>query len=227
MIRLLLVAIVGSSSATAQTPARVAPFGPPEGAVVGPRPLFEVEYSGIEDERLRDARFRIVLSRDGVLSEAYRFDQRERRTGWIPGEAGRMVYRPPYRLEDGAYAWRVAFWNGVRWVEGPQTARLRVDTVPPAEVGGLNVVLDRGGDEVVLSWDPVVFDQEGQPEYVAHYRVLRYESGPPWPVARVFEVGQTQDPVWIERLSSDDDAGLVVYRVIAEDEAGNVESGRR
>lgn len=231
MIRLLRIAIaVGALAATpvlSQAPARVGPLGPPDGAVVGPRPLFEVEYAGIEDDRLRDARFRIVLSRDGFESEAYRFDQRQQRTGWIPGEAGRMVYRPRYPLEDGTYGWRVAFWNGARWVEGSETARLRVDTIPPAEVGALKASLDRKRGEVVLSWDPVVFDRDGQPEYVARYRILRYESGPPWPVARAYEVDETPDPVWVERSPPSDEARLVVYRVIAEDEAGNVESGNR
>jgi hypothetical protein len=136
-----------------------------------------------------------------------------------------MSYRPRRPIEDGAYVWHAAFWNGAVWVEAPRGSRLRVDTIAPGPVEGLRVELDAERGETRLSWDPVVFDERGQPEYVARYHVLRYTTGRPWPVARAYQVAATPDPRWTD--GGGGQAGLVVYRVIAEDEAGNVGSGRR
>jgi hypothetical protein len=52
-----------------------------------------------------------------------------------------------------------------------QGVTLGQDTVPPAEVGGVEIVL--GGDDVVVSWDPVTTDVLGSPESISHYNVYR------------------------------------------------------
>ena len=71
-----------------------------------------------------------------------------------------------------------------------------------------------------LSWQPVALDREGRAEWVARYHVYRYVEGPPYPVVRAFRIGSTPEHAWI-----DDEPpagpGLVLYRVSAEDEAGN------
>ena len=62
--------------------------------MTGAHPVFALAYEGIEDDQLGRARFRIVLSEDRFRTEAYVFDQVEQRAGWLPGEPGRMLYRP-------------------------------------------------------------------------------------------------------------------------------------
>lgn len=210
----------------AQTPVSIAPAAPPDGSVNGSRPVFAISYDGIEDRLLRQARFRIVLRDEGSDDDAYIYDQREQNAGWIPGEPGHVIFRPRSPIADGSYSWRVSFWNGARWVDEPRAYRLRIDTVPPAEVGGLMLTLDRDAGSVTLSWDPVVFDREGLPEYVARYHLFRYASGPPWPLARAYRVATTPDPVWMDAPTKDD-SRLVLFRVTAEDEAGNEASGQR
>jgi hypothetical protein len=209
-----------ASVLTAQTALRVLPVDPPDGAVTGPRPVFSVGYGGIDDADLRRARFRIALSEDGFRSEAYVVDQLERRTGWLPGGAGSMLYRPRRPLRDGTYEWRVSVWDGVGWQEGQRTFSLRVDTVPPAAVEGLRLHLDRTNGTVGLTWDPVVLDRRGGPEFVSRYHVYRYTRGPPFPVARPLRAGSTPTPAWNETATAPG-ARLVLYRVTAEDEAGN------
>jgi hypothetical protein len=205
---------------SAQDSRDVAPFDPPDGAVSGARPVFTLAYSGIEDSELREARFRIVLSLNRFRSEVYVFDQREFRAGWVPGEAGHMVYRPRQPLQDGEYEWRVSLWDGVRWREGQQTFRLRIDTLPPADVEGLCLTYHRGADEVELRWDPVVLDRQGGAEFVARYHIYRYTGDPPYPVVLPLRAGSSPMPEWIDTTSRGAER-LVMYRVTAEDEAGN------
>jgi hypothetical protein len=202
----------------------VFPLDPPHGTVTGANPVFQVGYSGIQERDLRAARFRIVLSDDHFRSNAYVFDQRDRRSGWIPGEPGRMVYRPRRPLRDGDYQWRVAVWNGVSWEEGQQTFNLRIDTVPPAPVEGLLLQLEPADGAVRLTWDPVALDSEGGSEFVARYHVYRYTTGPPYPVAVPLRRGSTPVPGWTDDAVPPT-SRLVLYRVTAEDEAGNESSG--
>jgi hypothetical protein len=182
--------------------------------------VFRIGYDGIDGARLRQARFRIVLSEDGFRSAAYVFNQRERKAGWLPGEPGCVLYRPRRPLADGSYEWKVALWNGLGWDEGRDTRRLRIDTVPPADVEGLVMERDESGGALRLSWDPVFLDREGRAEFVARYHVYRYVAGPPYPVVRALRAASTPAHSWTD----EDDAGparLVLYRVTAEDEAGN------
>jgi hypothetical protein len=218
--------ILAVTSAAAQAPVAIAPAAPADGSVLGARPLFEIAYDGIDDTLLRQARFRIVLSHAGSGDDAYVFDQREHRAGWIPGEPGRILYRPHSPLDDGSYTWRASFWNGARWVEEARQFRLRIDTVPPADVEGLRLMLDRDDGAVSLSWDPVVLDRTGRAEFVARYHLFRYTSGPPWPLAPAYRVATTPAPEWVDELPHEGER-LVLFRVTAEDEAGNEASGNR
>jgi hypothetical protein len=188
-------------------------------AVTGARPVFKVGYENIDVGQLRRTRFRIAISEDDFRSEAYVFDQRERRTGWLPGEPGSILFRPPRPLVDGSYEWRVAVWNGLTWEEASATRRLRVDTTPPAVVEELLLERDPSGP-LRLDWEPVVTDLEGRPEFVTRYHVYRYVQGPPYPVVRSLRLASTPEHSWTdeEELAT---PALILYRVTAEDEAGN------
>jgi hypothetical protein len=217
---MLLASLVAAQSE------RVAPIEPPDGAATGSKPVFQISFSGIEDRDVRRARFKIALSTDGFRSESLVFDQRRRRSGWVPGEQGRMIFRPRKPIADGTYEWRAWLWDGAEWTGGGDTFSLRIDTVPPAEVEGLRLSYDAERSSVFLSWQPVAFDCEGGAEYVSRYHVYRYDRGPPFPLVPAFEIGETtahEFAVSGEGLSG---ASLLVYRVVAEDDAGNV-AGRR
>jgi len=199
---------------------RVFPLEPPDDAVSGANPVFRVGYEPGEADRERNARFRIVLSEDGFRSEAYVFDQRERRAGWLPGGPGSVLFRPRRPLADGDYEWKVARWNGLAWEEGSAVRRLRIDTVPPADVEGLRVDRDARSGSLRLSWDPVFLDRDGGSEFVARYHVYRYVEGPPYPVLPALRVASGPQHSWTD----DEDTSrvrLVLYRVTAEDAAGN------
>jgi hypothetical protein len=215
-----VLSVLSASRSSAQSPKEVAPLDPLDGAVSGERPVFTIGYSGIEDSDLREARFRIVLSLDRFRSEAYVFDQHELRAGWLPGEPGQMLYRPRRPLDDGEYEWRVALWDGVHWLEGQQTYSLRIDTIPPADTEGLRLTYDRADDLVELRWDPVVLDRQGSAEFVARYHIYRYTGDPPYPVVRPLRAGSTPTPEWTDATRAGAER-LVMYRVTAEDEAGN------
>jgi hypothetical protein len=203
----------------------VSPREPPDGAVAGGNPVFVLAYESLDDAALRDARFRIELSTDGFRSAALTFDQREHRGGWVPGEPGTMIYRPSRPLPDGEYEWRVSSWNGLSWVVGPDRYRLRVDTVPPAPVHDLRVRLSGDGAALLLEWEPVAQDLRGGPEYVARYLVYRYVGSGPYPLAPARKVGEAADPAWTDP-DPPAEPRLVLYRVDAEDLAGNSASRR-
>jgi hypothetical protein len=219
----MIAAFIGVFLATLTS---VAPIEPPDGTATGARPVFLISYSGIEDRDLRHARFKIALSSDGFRSETIVFDQRRRRSGWVPGEPGRMVFRPRRPIVDGSYEWRAWIWDGADWSGGLETFKLRIDTVPPADVEGLMLSYDDERSSLFLKWNPVGLDAMGGAEYVSRYHVYRYDEGPPFPLLPAFLIGETVEPeiaVSGEALSG---ASLLVYRVVAEDEAGNV-AGRR
>jgi len=223
---LMAAAIVAlGGAAIAQESVEVQPSRPVDDAVVQARPLFQLAYTGLDNDRLRKARFRITLdsrTEDGV---AFQFDQRKHRSGWARGEAGEMIYRPKRPLPDGRYRWEVAFWDGTNWQTGDRRFRLRVDSVPPASVENLTVSRDHGRGVVELEWDPVAVDVEGGAEYVARYHVYRYPRADRTPTVEPFEVAETDLTRVTIPVDTDDDARLWFYRVSAEDLAGN-EAGR-
>ena len=152
---------------------------------------------------------------------SYEFNRKRRRSGWLVGPPGRMLYRPKRPLSDGTYRWTVGVWDGVEWVSGKGSFRLRVDGVPPADVEGLVVNIRRERNEVLLEWDPVTLDREGRPEYVTRYHVYRFQPRAGFWLIRTLEVGSVDQPRFIDAPAPADDPALLYYRVTAEDEAGN------
>lgn len=205
----------------AQSVDDVYPLEPPDGAVVGTRPRFAIGFKGTE---LVKSQFKIELSTDGFETIAYTFDGREDRNGWahtpfdeVPG----AIYMPRRPLPHGTYAWRVYAWNGVEWVRGKRVHTVIVDGVPPADVQGLRVRVNRDKRAILLEWDPVTTDQEGGPERVALYHVYRYEKRSFFFVIRPFEIGTTDSTRFEDTDPRALDSRMLFYKVTAEDEAGN------
>jgi hypothetical protein len=193
--------------------------------VVQARPLFHLAYTGLDDDGLRKAMFRITLDSQTDGGVSLSFDQRKRRNGWAAGEPGEMIYRPKRPIPDGRYRWEVAFWDGTSWQADDRLFRLRVDSVPPAAVENLTVSHDSRLGVVELEWDPVALDVEGGAEYVARYHVYRYPRANSTPTVEPFEVAETDQTRVTIAVDTEEDAKLWFYRVSAEDLAGN-EAGR-
>lgn len=203
------------------TAGRVRPVGPEDGSVVGSRPVFRLEFDSAGDPDSRHPRFRVTLDDTRSGTRAYVFDQRRGKSGWASGEEGEVIFRPRKPLADGSYRWRAWIWDGVAWVPGDGVLSVRIDTVPPADVEGLTLDFDEGTDDVRLEWLPVTLDQAGRPEYVARYHVLRYERRAVFRGVRAHEIGATELPRFTDEKSPAKKR-LLYYKVIAEDEAGNV-----
>jgi len=220
-----VVAAVFVGPGLAQDAVQVRPVSPEDDSVVQARPLFHLAYTGLDDDGLRKARFRIVLESQTERGVTFSFDQRKRRNGWTAGDAGEMIYRPKRPIQDGRYRWEVAFWDGTGWQTDDRRFRLRVDSVPPAAVENLKVSHDAGLGVVDLEWDPVALDVEGGAEYVALYHVYRYPRADRTPTVEPFEVAETDQTRVTIAVDTEEDAKLWFYRVSAEDLAGN-EAGR-
>jgi len=204
----------------------VFPLRPADQSVAGARPVFCIGYSGLDERELRHMRFRLTLTQMGSRDETYEFDQRQQRSGWLPGEPGEMLFRPPWPLADGTYRWQAWAWDGMRWVDGKPAHRIRIDSVPPAEVQGLRASYDPARKSMFLAWQPVTLDRDGGPEFVTRYRIYRYTRGPQLPRVQPFEIGRTETPDFVDE-GPIPDVRLVVYKVAAEDQAGNVTGVRR
>lgn len=206
----------------AQSVEEVFPIEPEDGAVVGNRPRFRL---GVEGSDILKMRFRIELSRDRFRSVDYNFDQIEDRNGWafitsgFDQQGALFVIRSP--LEGGVYEWKVYAWNGVSWVEGDEVHRLVVDTVPPARVEGLRLSLDRKRKAVVLNWQPVLWDEQGNPEIVSSYHIYRYHR-PSFSAFRVHEIAEVDDILFEDKTALEMGSSTIYYRISAEDEAGNL-----
>ena len=203
----------------------VFPVAPEDESALGARPVFQIGITGVEDAELRRMRCRITLTRETETEPAYVFDQERRRSGWAVAGDGRLLFRPPRPLADGEYRWQVEAWNGVEWSPGA-ARRLRVDTVPPAEVDGLILEFDEASRQLRLRWDPVATDRDGGTEYVARYRVYRYERDPRLPRVRPFEIGVVETPEFIDRDPQLLNPAILFYTIAAEDEAGNLAERR-
>ena len=200
---------------------RVFPVSPADGAVVGPRTVFELGYEALGELQPRKLRFRISLDpvRSGAAS--YVFDQRQRQSGWLIGEPDRVLYRPRKPLQDGLYRWEVAAWNGVEWLAGKDVFEVRVDSIPPAAVEGLRVLLEREGRRLVLDWKPVTLDRNGSPEFVVRYHVYRFERRGGFRGVRSQEIGVVEQPRFLDIEPETEPSKILYYRVTAEDAAGN------
>ncbi len=223
----LAVALLAAVRAPAQVVDEVRPLEPERGAVVGVKPALRVAVKG---EDLVKMRFKIELSRDGFDTIAATFDQQKDPNGWAFTDAGWDVkgalYQVRQDLPDGTYEWRVSAWNGVDWVAGKSTSSFRVDAVPPADVDGLTMTVDRARKVIHLEWRPVQVDIEGHPELVARYHVYRYVRKWFFASYAVYEVGTTEDTAFDDRDEAAFSGNLLFYKVAAEDAAGN-EQGRR
>jgi hypothetical protein len=217
------VFLVAISPALAEHPTNLAPEAPEDGAVTGRKPQFILRAAGGATE---SARFRIELSRDGFRTIAYAFDQSADPNGWVyaadvnAGVPG-AIYAPRLPIDAGRYVWRVSSWDGVTWRVGPTSFRLDVDDVPPADVRRLAMDRDLARGCVRLVWDPVVTDARGGTERIARYHVLRFTSAAS-PASAGDEVGEAK-AAWFEDCDPAlDDKPLLYYRIVPEDEAGNV-----
>ncbi len=200
------------------------PVDPKDGGTAGTRPRFRV---GLDGDELEDVRFRIVLSQDDFETEAYVFDQLEERNGWmIDMFADRYgsIFRPSRPLKDGTYEWRVDAWNGIDWVEGDTIYQVHIDGTLPAEVERVRMGLNEDGT-VRLRWDPVSYDEKGEPEYVSKYHIYRSERRGMFIMIRITEVGTAKYSEFIDETAPES-GNLVFYRIVAEDEAGNHKTGK-
>jgi hypothetical protein len=200
---------------------RVWPITPQDGAVTGPRTVFEIGYQAPGDPHPRDLRFRIRLDPTREEGRTYVFDQSSRAAGWLVGEPGRVLYHPRKALEDGEYRWQVGAWNGVEWIESRDRHTIRIDSVPPADVGALRVRLDREAGHTILEWEPVTLDRDGRPEFVERYHVYRYERAGPFRRVRVKEIAVVESPRFLDVGVASRNERILYYQVTAEDEAGN------
>jgi hypothetical protein len=218
MKRAIAVLLVAISPALAEHPKNLAPQAPADGAVTGRKPQFVLRAEG---GAVESARFRIEMSRDGFRTIAYTFDQVADPNGWIyasdvdAGVPG-AVYAPRLPIEAGRYAWRVASWDGVTWRAAIRTFHLDIDDVPRL---ALTRDLPRGC--VRLVWDPVVTDARGGSERIARYHVLRFTAVAS-PSSAGQEVGQAKVESFDDCDPALDNRPLVYYRIVPEDEAGNV-----
>ena len=220
---LLLTLILAICSVSAESPEpRVFAVAPEQAAYADSRPLFIIGYEAPDRLESRELRFRLTLTDD---RRERVFDQRKRRKGWAHGEEGRMLYHPRRPLPDGEYRWKVELWNGVEWIGGGPARELTIDTVPPADVEGLEVrAIERG--RIELAWVPVSLDRDGRPEFVARYHVYRYEKRGSFPTLEMFEIGVSETAAFLDIRAPTDGSSIVYYRVTAEDLAGN-EPGKR
>ena len=206
-----------------QQPKTLAPETPQDGASVGKKPRFVVRAGGADIEKLR---FRIELSRDDFKTTAYTFDQLKDASGWavtaLDDQTPGARYVPREPLAGGDYLWRVASWDGLSWKESADRFRVQIDDVPPADVDGVRMTRDPGGACVRLTWQPVSTDRDGRPERVAMYHVYRYAAkGPTHPI-RPFEAGETTGYTLEDCDAASLEKPVLFFRVVAEDEAGNI-----
>ena len=221
-----LAAVLLATTAHAQLLESVRPGFPAGGETVGPKPIFKVLVEGKDVHKMR---FKIELSRNDFDTIDRTLDQQKDENGWaflLAGDEWGGAYRTREPLAGGAWSWRAYAWNGVDWVKAKDEGRFVVDAVPPADVEGIDMRIDRRERVVHLRWIPVTTDQEGRPERVAKYKVYRYQKKSFFFSIRAFELGET-DRTWFEdRDPQALEAPLVFYKIVAEDEVGN-EEGRR
>ncbi len=209
------------SSARAQSVDAVFPVEPSDGAVVGTRPKFNIGFKGTE---LPKVQFKIELSHDDFETIDQTFDWREERNGWaynVWDGANGAIYMPRKPIPDGTYFWRVYAWNGLEWVRGKSVHKVIIDAVPPADVEGLKMRVDREKGIIVLDWNLVSVDREGRSERVALYHIYRYERLSFFFVMRPFEIGTSETTRFEDKDPRALQGRLLFYKVAAEDEAGN------
>ena len=223
----LPIALAWLPATAQQQPTSLAPESPRDGASVGTKPRFVVRAMGTDVEKLR---FRIELSADAFRTIAYTFDQLKDTNGWaytvLDDQSPGAVYFARQPLAGGDYVWRVASWDGLSWKESSDRFRVRIDDVPPADVDGVLVWRDAKTGCVRISWSAVTTDRDGRDERVAVYHVYRYASKGPTQPIRSYEAGVTPSLDFDDCDAEAAKKPTLFYRVVAEDEAGNI-AGRR
>jgi hypothetical protein len=222
------VAVAGVTLAVAQQqPTLLMPERPANGASVGKKPKFIAKVGGADVEKLR---FRIQLSTDGFKTIAVAFDQVADPAGWATTElddgSPAIAYFAKVPVPGGDYLWKIASWDGLAWQDGGDQFRVQIDDVPPADVDGLRMTGDTGGTCVHLVWQAVTTDQQGRHERVARYHVYRYSAKGPTSPIMLYQAGETTGLAFDDCDATALKAPILYYRVVAEDEAGNI-PGRR
>ena len=194
-----------------------------DGSSVGKKPRFGIRVVGGDVDKLR---FRIELSRDEFKSIAYTFDQLKDDNGWavtiLDDQTPRAAYFSREPLAGGDYLWRAASWDGLSWMDGTRRFRIQIDVTPPADVDGVRMTRDPEGPCVRITWEPVTTDREGGAERIKLYHVYRYAAkGPTHPI-RMYQAGETADLEIEDCDTALSSKPVLFYRVVAEDEAGNI-----
>lgn len=171
------------------------------------------------------------------------YDGRKSKAGWAFGsnrgledvpEKYRPVniegihYRGRAKLPDGNYYWRIAKALGSgAWQYSDDYETFIVDGTPPEGINSLRVAIDASGN-LAFTWDPVIFDVNGNPDSVAGFRVYHYTK-----VLRKYRtlnryvVGEIDDTSMRVPLSEFEGERIVFFRVQAVDEVGNEEGRSR
>ena len=227
IVAALGVVLAASYARAVTQPTRLLPESPKDHASVGKKPRFTIRVDGSDVEQLR---FRIELSKDQFKTIDYTFDQVKDSNGWaytaLDDQSPGAVYFTRQPIAGGDYEWRVASWDGLGWQDGHGISRVVIDDVPPADVDLVRMRREPNRTCVQISWAPVATDIQGRPERVASYHVYRYAAKGHTQPIRPFEAGETAA---LEYEDCDAEAfkkPILFYRIVAEDEAGNI-PGRR
>lgn len=218
---LLLVTVLLAAPAAALRVDDVFPLEPADGARVGAKPMMKI---GVEGDDIREMKFRILLSRDGFDTIAYTLDEKSDFAYVIAGhgiEQPGALYYGSTRFEPGLYEWKASAWDGLQWIDSSETFEMMVDTIPPALVEGVRASWDREAAAVMLEWDPVFVDAEGQPEEVARYHVYRFDYAFKFAFIRANKLAVTADTFYLDTSEKVPGAATLFYKINAEDVAGN------
>lgn len=215
------------------------PRRPSGGEPVAAQIEFYIEADG---RPMAGESYKIEVARDKDFENVVAtFDGSKERAGWMmadpeavqsappelrPAEFEGIHLRAPRKLGDGEYFWR-AFksTDGTSWNQIGGVEEFTVDTQPPAGVDTLRA--RRLGDgSVELSWSPVGFSVDQQPERVAGYRIYRYEKLlKRYPPMTRYLVKELENDTSAQIATPNSTARIIFFRVVAVDEVGN-EDGR-
>lgn len=201
---------------------------PQDRQITSSKPVFKIL---VEGEDLHYLKFKIELSRDDFDSVFKVYDQVSEKKGWsfhqwFEEETG-GIYRAHEPLPDGLYQWKAYAHNGMSYIAGEEVSSFVVDSIPPAEVSGLNMRFDQETGFTYLDWDQIFLDVNGNAEVIDHYNVYRYERKSIFFVIKVFYLGTSDTESFVDKDRRRNKRGrLTFYKVVGVDKAGN-ELGRR
>ncbi len=202
---------------------------PEDRQITNAKPVFKILVEG--EDIAHYLKFKIELSRDDFDTVFKEFDQVSENKGWsfhqwFDEEIG-GIYRTHEPLPDGDYQWKGYVYDGMAYIGGDEIFSFTVDSVPPAEVSGLNMSFDQETGFTYLEWDQIFLDVNGNSEVIDHYNIYRYEKKSIFFVIRIFYLGTTQTESFVDQDRRRNKRGkLTFYKVVGVDKAGN-ELGRR